>query len=266
MSGLQFACICSMLYMTMRVRKQIISSVFLVIAALTALTAFAHIPSVSADHAASSNYQVNETFFGSGGDLNTCSTSYCSKQSAGELTVGNTASSNYQAQGGFNTDRQPYIEFSTTPTNIDLGTITPTATKTATASFTVKAYLSYGYTVVTASNPPSNGFHTMSSPSIPTASAVGTEQFGMNLVANTSPTTFGANPAYIPDSTFSFGQATSDYSSPNLYKYTKGDVIAQSTLSSSDTTFTISYIFNISHVTPAGEYSMNHVLVATASY
>jgi hypothetical protein len=101
---------------------------------------------------------------------------------------------------------------------------------------------------------------------IPTASSVGTEQFGINLVANTSPTSFGADPQYIPDNTFSFGQVSADYSSPNLYKYVKGDTVAQSTSSSSDTTFTVSYIFNISNVTPGGTYSMNHVLVATATY
>lgn len=238
-----------------------------VLAAIATLFAvFWWAPTVLADHAASTNYQVNETFFGSGGELNACSTSYCSKQSAGEITVGNTASANYQAQGGFNTDRYPYLEFSTTPTNVDLGQLSPTTTKTATANFTVKAYLADGYTVVTASDPPSASGHIMSTPNIPTASAVGTEQFGINLTANTSPTTFGANPIYSPSNTFSFGQATADYNSPNLYKYVKGDVIAESTLSSSDTTFTISYIFNISHVTPAGEYNMQHVLVATATY
>ena len=53
----------------------------------------------------SSNYSVDEVFFGSGGELNACSTSFCSKQAAGETTVGNTSSSNFQAQTGFNSNR-----------------------------------------------------------------------------------------------------------------------------------------------------------------
>lgn len=223
-------------------------------------------PSVFADHAASTNYQVNETFFGAGGELNACSTNFCSKQSAGELTVGNTSSSNYQAQAGFNTDRQPYIEFYTPPTNIDLGTLSTGSTATTTATFSVKAYLAEGYTVVNASDPPDNNGYIMNNLTTPTAAAAGSEQFGINLVANTNPTTFGADPAYVPDATFSYGQVAAAYSSPNLYLYNKNDVVALSTQSSSDTTFTISYIFNISNVTPGGSYTMHHVLVATGTY
>jgi hypothetical protein len=221
---------------------------------------------VSAAQSSSSNFQVNEVFFGSGGELHACSTNYCSKQSAGETAVGNTASANYQAQAGFNTNREPYIEFTVSNTNVDLGTLTPTITQTATATFTVKAYLAHGYSVVNASDPPTNDSYTMQTLTTPTASSVGTEQFGINLVANTSPTSFGADPQYIPDNTFSFGQVAADYSSPNLYKYIKGDTVALSTASSSATTYTVSYIFNISNVTPGGRYNMNHILVATGTY
>jgi hypothetical protein len=62
---------------------------------------------VFAQQSSSSSYQVNEVFFGTGGELNACSGSYCSKQSAGELTVGNTKGTAFQAQAGFNTDRIP---------------------------------------------------------------------------------------------------------------------------------------------------------------
>lgn len=214
----------------------------------------------------SSGYQVNEVFFGSGGELHACSTSYCSKQSAGETAVGNTASGNFQAQAGFNTNREPYIEFTVSNTNIDLGELSASTTKTATATFNVKAYLSHGYQVVNASDPPVNGSYTMQAITVPSASSAGTEQFGINLVANTSPVTFGANPVKLPDSTFAYGQVDSQYSAPNNYKYTKGDTVAYSTESSSDTEFTVSYLFNISHVTPGGEYTLHHVLVATATY
>jgi hypothetical protein len=241
--------------------KQTVKRIALCLLVLLALPVAA-----SAAQSSSSNFQVNEVFFGSGGELHACSTNYCSKQSAGETAVGNTASPNYQAQAGFNTNRKPYIEFTVSNTNVDLGTLTATSTKTATATFTVKAYLAHGYNVVNASDPPTNNAYTMQALTIPTASSVGTEQFGINLVANTSPTSFGADPQYIPNNTFSFGQVTADYSSPDLYKYVKGDSVAQSTSSSSDTTYTVSYIFNISNVTPGGSYVVNHVLVATGTY
>ncbi|MBC7708165.1 hypothetical protein H7Y63_03010 [Polaromonas sp.] len=221
---------------------------------------------VFAAQAASPTYQVNEVFFGTGGELNACSTSYCSKQSAGETVVGRTGSANFQAQGGFNTERTPYIEFTVGTTNLDLGTLTPTSTKVATASFSVKAYLAHGYVVINASDPPTNGAYLMKNLTIPTAPQVGVEQFGINLVANTQPQVFGANPTQGPDSSFGFGQVTADYSSADVYKYVKGDVVAQSYLSTSYTNYTVSYLFNISNVTPGGSYLLQHDLVATATF
>lgn len=220
-----------------------------------------------AAQSSSTNYQVNEVFFGSGGTLQSCSSgNYCSKQAAGELAVGQASSANYQAHAGFNTDRTPYIQVTVNNTNIDLGTLTSNATATATAQFSVEAYLSHGYSVVNASDPPQNGSYTMRALTVPTASATGSEQFGINLVANTAPTTFGANPTYSPDNTFSFGLVDAAYSSANLYKYAKGDTVAYSTSSSSFTNYTVSYIFNVSNVTPGGTYTFHHVLVATGTY
>jgi hypothetical protein len=234
---------------------------------LGCLLAMLCVPAIAlAQNSASSNYQVTETFFGAGGSLNACSTNYCSKQSIGETAVGNTSSTNYQAQAGFNTDRQPYLQFDVSNTDVDLGSLSTTSTKTTTASFTVAAYLAHGYVVANASPPPSNNSYTMTAPSTATASVAGTEQFGINLVANTSPTTFGANPTFEPNSTYSFGEVNSDYDTSNLYSYVQGQVVALSSKSTSQTTYTISYIFNISNLTPGGVYTFHHVLVATATY
>ena len=222
--------------------------------------------SAFAAQSASPQYQVNEVFFGSGGELNACSSSYCSKQAAGESAVGRTGSNSFQAQGGFNTERNPYFEFTVGTTNVDLGTLTPTSTKVATASFSVKTYLAHGYVVTNASGPPTNSTYTMTPIAVPSASQVGKEQFGINLVANTQPQTFGANPTQGPDSTFGFGQVAVDYSNPNFYKYGLGDVVAQSYESTSYTDYTVAYIFNISNVTPGGNYLLQHDLVATSTF
>lgn len=223
----------------------------------------------SAAQSSSANYQVNEVFFGSGGELNACSASYCSKQSAGETAVGHACSNGsfgYCTEAGFNTDRTPYIEFTVSNSNINLGSLTATTTKTANATFSVKAYLAHGYSVINASDPPVNNGYTMQALAIPTASAAGTEQFGINLAANTSPASFGADPQQSPDNSFSFGYASADYSAANMYKYAKGDVVALSDSSTSFTNYTISYILNISNVTPGGAYIFRHVLVATGTY
>lgn len=226
-------------------------------------------PLATAQQSSSTNYQVNEVFFGTGGELNACSSNYCSKQSAGEMTAGNTASTNYQAQGGFNTDREPYLEFIVTNTNTDLGVLSVGSTARTTATFSVKTYLAGGYVVTTESDPPQSPYpipHYFATPSTPAAPAVGTEQFGINLVANTVPTAFGANPQQYPDNTFSFGTVANGYNTANLFKYVKGDTVARSTKSTGETNYTVSYIYNISNVTPEGTYSFNHVLVATSTY
>jgi hypothetical protein len=224
--------------------------------------AYSEVPQTS-----SSNYQLSEVFFGSGGQLNACSSNFCSKQSAGELTVGNTQSANYQAQAGFNTDREPYIQMITTNTTTNLGTLSPDTPATATSNFSIETYLAHGYQVINASPPPTNGTYTMHALSSPTASSVGVEQFGINLVANTSPVTFGANPSFTPSSgIFSHGIVDTNYDAANNYMYEDGGTIALSTESTSYTNYTISYLFNISHVTPGGTYNFNHVLVATSTY
>lgn len=226
--------------------------------------------STDVDCSASTNYEVNEAFFGSGGEVNACSTSYCSNQSAGELAIGNPSSTHYQIHAGFNTNQEPYLYFTVTSSSTDLGYLSVGSTATTTGAFSVRSYDAGGYVVQTVSPPPtSSEGHTLATPSTPTASAVGTEQFGMNVVANTSPTTFGANPVDNPVSGPAVGAAATNYNTPNEFMYHQGDTIAGST-TPGDTTgeadYTASYIFNISPNTPSGQYNFNDILVATATY
>lgn len=234
--------------------------------ALALLSSLGFVGIAVASQANSPGYQINEVFFGSGGSLQDCSASYCAKLSAGESAVGNTASGNYQAQAGFNTDRMPSLEFVVSNTNQDVGTLNSTTTTTANATFSVKSYLAGGYVVRQTSPGPTNGSFTMTGLATPTASGAGSEQFGINLVANTAPTTFGAVPSQVPDATFGFGYAKAGYNTPNLYKYVKDDTIAQSDVSSGTTAYTVSYIFNVSNLTAGGTYTLRHVLVATSTY
>lgn len=157
-----------------------------------------------------------------------------------------------------------------TATNTDLGYLSTSSAATTTWGFSIRTYLASGYIVTNASDPPTAtsgaGTHTLANLTSPTASSPGTEQFGINLVANTSPTTFGAVPAQIPDSSYSFGQAATGYNTANLFKYVKGDTVAYSPKSSGETDYTISYLYNISTATPAGKYVFNHILVGTSTF
>lgn len=229
-------------------------------------------PSVVLAQSSSTNYRVDESFFGTGGELDASSSNYHAKQSAGEVTVGNASSNNYQIFAGFNTTDKPYLEFVVTSSNIDLGFLDPNNVKTATGTFYVRAWLSSGYVVRTQSDPPVNnsGGHYLTPFGSPTASLPGTEQFGINVVKNTNfcgtGCDLGDDPQQSPNGTFAFGHASTGYDTANLFKYNKGDVIAQSDSSSSVTIYTISYIFNINNQTPSGQYNFPHVIVATATY
>ncbi|MBA3758561.1 hypothetical protein H0X10_02940 [Candidatus Saccharibacteria bacterium] len=229
----------------------------------------AYIPAgVFAQSSSSTNYRVDQTIFGTGGELDAVSGTYRARQTAGELTIGNTASLNYQAYAGFNTTDEPFIEFVVTAANIDLGYLNPSSVSTASGSFYVRAWQASGYVVRTESDPPanvSNPAQTIAPLGSPTASSPGTEQFGINLKDNSAPDV-GAELQQVPDATFSFGQVESGYDTINQFKYNKGDVIARSVKSTSVTIYTMSYIFNISDTTESGQYTFNHILVATGTY
>lgn len=221
----------------------------------------------------SPHYQTNEFFFGAGGDVEVSSPNYKGYGSAGALGVGQFSSTNYQTFAGFLTPNEPFLEFLINTTTVNLGTLDTTSTKTGTAQFVVRAYIDSGYTVQTVSQPPSmtsgSGSHTLAAKTTQGAPNVGTEEFGINLKANTVPTTFGADPSPQPDGTFATGVAAPGYDTANQFKYNVGDVIAQTPSGSSgwgQTNFTISYIANISLVTPAGNYIMTHDLVVVATY
>jgi len=232
----------------------------------------------SAAQSSSASYGIDEAFFGSGGELNACSSSYCAKQSAGETAVGNSSSASYQIQAGNNTARDNSLEMIVNNANIDVGVLTSTSTKTASATFSVKSYLASGYVVYTSSPGPKNTTRILQTLGVPSTSTTGTEQFGINLVANACPANsspsglgscsggVGADPQEVPDTSFSFGQAAVGYDTPDSYKYVNGDVIAFSNRSSGQTDYTISYLFNISPITPGGSYTMAHSLVATSTF
>lgn len=218
-----------------------------------------------ADTSSSAHYKVSETQFGAGSDLQECSGNYCAKTSAGDLTVGNTKSTNYMAWAGFNTVDQPQLEIIAVGGTQDMGVLKTTTTGTAVFGVNVRNYLSKGYVIQITGSSLGMTSHNLASPSSPTASNPGAEQFGINLTANTTPN-IGAAPVQVPSSVFSFGTVASNYSQTNKFMYQDGDVVAQSLSSSGETDYTVSMIANIAPSTPAGRYNGNFSAVAVPVY
>jgi len=215
----------------------------------------------------STSYKVEETYFGSGGELDAQSSNYRSKQAAGELGVGNTASTSYQAQAGFNTTDTPLLEVLVNGGVYDFDVLDSSLVKTLSTSFSVRNYLASGYIAQIVGTAPkgAGGGHTLTNMSSAAASSPGTEQFGINLVANTSPSV-GANPSQVPDTSFGFGQAAAGYNTANQFKYNDGDTIAFSNSSSGTTLYTISAIANITTNTQAGFYGTSLFVVVVPTF
>lgn len=214
----------------------------------------------------SSNYKVEESFFGTGGELDASSPNYKAKQSAGETAVGNAGSSEYQFNAGFNTTDAPLLEVAVDGGVYDMGVLDAAQVRSTSANFSVRNYLSEGYTVQFAGQPPKEYTGHMLTPMGTSAqSGPGQEQFGINLRDNSTPNV-GNDPVQIPDATYSFGDAVNGYDQPNWFKFVDGDVIAASNKSSGKTSFTISFIANISKDTPAGEYGGTFSVIVTPTF
>jgi len=211
----------------------------------------------------SSNYIIDEPTLGSGGLDQSSSSNYTISGATNDLSIGNASSSNYQIETGSNTTPDPTLSFSISNANADFDTFSPTTAATATANFSVSNYTSYGYVVQIFGKAPTNGNHTIATMSSNDSSKIGIEQFGINLVANTTPTSFGANP---DNGQFGFGSISSNYATANSYRYNDGDTIAYASKSSGVTIYTISYLVNVASITPGGQYTSNQTIVITGTY
>ncbi len=111
-----------------------------------------------------------------------------------------------------------------------------------------------------------SGANTITALTSPTASTLNTEQFGINLAANTAAgshtaSNFGAAPSG------GSGTASSNYTTSNLFKLNAaGETIATATSPSLTTTYTVSTIANITNTTEAGAYTTTFTYNIVSTY
>ncbi len=216
-----------------------------------------------ADTLRSNNFHIDESFIGGGGDVQSSSTNFKSDSTIGDSVVGDTSTAaGRQLQAGYVTTSDPALTFSVNTSSINFGNLSTTVAATGTTTFSVTNYTSYGYVVQVSGQTPKTGTKNLTGLSTQTASATGTEQFGINLVANTSPVTVGASPS--PSGTV--GAAATGYDTANQYKYVSGDTVAQAAKSSAQTIYTISYLINTATTTAGGKYTGNLTLICTGTY
>lgn len=236
----------------------------LVVAMLFGAFASVSVFAQSAPDSSSDNYGVTNTFFGAGGQ-DACSDNFCSHQTLGDTAVGESSSANWGVVAGSQTTHEAILEVEIDGITNNLGILSEDTTATATNTLSVRSYLSSGYVVQLVGTPPKINAHTLTNLSVPTASQAGTEQFGVNMRQNTSPSV-GAEAVQFPDETFAYGLAAPNYGTQNLFAYNDKDIIAQSDQASGRTDYTLSIIVNISPNTPAGLYTTKLHAVVVPMY
>lgn len=211
----------------------------------------------------SNNYRFDESTIGSGGLIQSSSENFQGSNASGDLTVGNSASENFQVESGSQTTNDPTLAFAINTADANFGSFSASSPTVATATFSVANYTAFGYVVQIVGSPPTNGTHVIDPLPIEATSQVGIEQFGVNLVANTLPVSVGANPN---NGQFGFGEAAPNYNTSNSYRYVSGETIAKAPKSSGLTTYTLSYLVNVDSLTPGGKYTSDQTLIVTGTY
>ncbi len=143
----------------------------------------------------------------------------------------------------------------------DMGQLDPNSTLTAQSQMAVGTNATAGFVIVAEGGLPSAGTNVINSPTQPTLSQKGTDQFGINLVANSDPYV-GSN----PEGNWTNAVVAAGYDQPNRYKYQTGDVVAHSPNVSLMRKFTVSYILNSSPKLKAGVYSTTINFIATGRF
>ncbi len=218
---------------------------------------------VHAETLQSSSYRFEESAIGKNGLFDASSTNFQARSATGDIAIGNSASANFQVDSGTHTSPDPALTFTVTGANVNFGSFSSAATTTASATFSVVNYTTWGYVVQIIGTTPANGSHTIPGMGTTAIAQPGVEQFGVNLVANTSPSSFGANPN---NGQFGFGQAATNYDTPNEFRFVSGETVASAPQNSGQTNYTMSYIVNVGTLTPGGIYSADQTLIVVGTY
>jgi len=144
---------------------------------------------------------------------------------------------------------------------VDMGQLTPSTTLTAQSQMAVGTNASGGFAITANGTPLSAGTNVIDGLSTPSASVPGTNQFGINLVANTVP-----DVGNDPEGIWANAVPSTDYGIPDLYKFVPGDVVAFSPNVSLMKKFTVSYIINSSPELRAGIYTTTISYIASGRF
>ncbi len=207
----------------------------------------------------SDNYQMVESQFGNASSNESCSSEYCASVSIGNDTGGSSAVAPEFGEANYS---EPLLEMIVIPGESNLGDLTTETTGSKIMQVQIRNYLTGGYRLQILGDAPKYGTRKLFTPTTPTDSRPGTEQFGINLVANTTPSK-GANPTVQPGGGDATSLVLSDYKIQNKFMYISGQTVAETTTNTGGADYTVTMIVNISNSTPAGKYNSDFAAVLT---
>jgi hypothetical protein len=119
---------------------------------------------------------------------------------------------------------------------------------------------SSGYSITVNGATLTSGSNTITALGSGGTSTVGTKQFGLNLMSNTTPSVGSAV------SGTGSGAAATNYNTTNTFRFATGETVASASGPTNANAYTVSYIANIDGVTPPGSYTSNLTYIATANF
>ncbi|HEU5004470.1 MAG TPA: hypothetical protein VFT49_00055 [Candidatus Saccharimonadales bacterium] len=143
---------------------------------------------------------------------------------------------------------------------INFGDFSTQGPSSATSQFMAATNANSGYNIYVNGNSLTSGNNVIDAITTPSASKSGTNQFGLNLRANSDPGV-GTDPQG-PGLT----AASPSYNQPNLFDFKNGDILASVDTSDSYRKFTVSYLVNISPSQPAGDYVSTMYFICLANF
>jgi hypothetical protein len=147
----------------------------------------------------------------------------------------------------------------------------PTATAYTTSQMAASTNANHGYVITVNGSTLTNGSNQIAAMSTSTTSKIGTSQFGMNLVVNTTPAV-GTALTPASDGVSYFGYPETGYNTANSFEFNSGNVVADSTNggSSGNATdaqiYTVSYIVNVDGKQAPGTYTTTLTYICTATF
>lgn len=148
--------------------------------------------------------------------------------------------------------------------SIDFGSFSSGATSTGTSVMVASTNSGNGYNITANGSPMTclscTGTPTITSMAAAAVSAIGTSQFGFNLVANATP----AVGAGVVGS--GSGAPNTGYDTADSFQFNTGDTVATASAVTAANTFTVSYIVNVPGDQAAGQYMTAMTYICTSSY